>query len=308
MLLPSIDFNHCIAKLNSGGKEYYIELTSDKLPFNTFYDNLLNSNYLHIKSEQGGQKAELSYLNPPTRNLNLINRQTDVRLEGNDVFVKKTTLKTGVFASSMRDGYRDLGQQDQFKEMQRAIAGDYNQTTLKTLNFTGLAGLSDTVKYTYEFFGPEALTELGGMNVIDVPWSEKAKSFDFNFTADRKYKMDLWNSEGDGEEEKVDFALPAGYILGDAPQDVSVSCAVATYSLNYKVNGSKVSISRKLKYLKDEISLADMKEFELFYRKVVAADKRPIAIKKGTAPAAPAAAPAGPKPAAGGFKPAAKKK
>ena len=292
MLLPSIDFNHCIAKLNTGGKEYYIELTSDKLPFNTFYDNLKNANYLHVKSEQSGQKAELSYLNPPTRNLNQVSRKTEVRLEGTDVFVKKITTKTGVFASSMRDSYRDLGQQDQFKEMQRAIAGDYNQTTLKSLKFSNLTGLSDTVQYTYEFFGPEALAELGGMQILALPWSERAKSFDFNFTADRKYTMDLWNSDGDGEEESVEVALPAGLILAEMPQNVQLSCPVADYSLSYKTAPGKLTVSRKLKYRKDEISLADMKEFELFYRKVVSADSRQLAMKKGVEPKIAPAKPA----------------
>jgi tetratricopeptide (TPR) repeat protein len=298
MLLPSIDFNHCIAKLNSGGKEYYIELTSDKLPFNTFYDNLKNANYLHIKSEQGGQKVELAYLNPPTRNLNQVLRKTEMRLEETDVFVKKTTQKTGVFASNMRDGYRDLGQQDQFKEMQRAIAGDFNQTTLKTLKFKGLQGIGDTLEYTYEFHGPEALTEIGGMSVISVPWSERSRSSDYNFTEDRKFQMDLWNDEGDGEEETVEFTLPAGMMLAEVPQEVNLSCPVAQYTQTAKYAGNKLTLKRQLKYKKDEISLADMKEFETFYRKVVAADSRQIAMKKGTPPPAPAPAAAKPKPAA----------
>jgi hypothetical protein len=200
--------------------------------------------------------------------------------------VKKTTIKTGVFASSMRDSYRDLGKQDQFKEMQRAIAGDYNQTTLKSLKFSNLTGLSDTVQYTYEFFGPEALADLGGLQVLALPWSEKAKSFDYNFTADRKYTMDLWNSDYDGEEESVEVNLPAGLILAEIPQNVQLSCPVADYSLNYKQARGKITISRKLKYRKNEITLADMKEFELFYRKVVSADSRQLAMKKGVEPAA----------------------
>ncbi|MDP1335075.1 transglutaminase domain-containing protein, partial [Klebsiella pneumoniae] len=33
MLLPNIQFNHCIASLEEGGKKYYIELTDNKNPF-----------------------------------------------------------------------------------------------------------------------------------------------------------------------------------------------------------------------------------------------------------------------------------
>jgi hypothetical protein len=130
------------------------------------------------------------------------------------------------------------------------------------------------------------------MQVLALPWSEKAKSFDFNFTADRKYTMDLWNSDGDGEEESVEVALPSGLILAEVPQNVQLSCPVADYSLSYKVAPGKLTVSRKLKYRKDEITLADMKEFELFYRKVVSADSRQLAMKKGVEPKAAPAKPA----------------
>lgn len=280
MPLPGIDFNHCIARLISGGRSYYIELTSDKLPFNSFYDNLLNANSLHIFSEASGEKAELIYLNPPTRNPNTVRRLAEIRMEGNDVYVRKTAVKTGVFASVMRDGYRDLGEPDQLKEMQRAIAGDYSQTILKNLEFTGLEGVGDSVRYSFEFFAPEAVSELGGLRVLALPWSEKASSGDFNFTGDRRYPIDLWNVESDGEEEEIGVVLPEGLDLADKPADVRLSCPVADYSLTCQQVGNRVLARRKLRYKKDAISLEDMKEFEVFYRKVVASDNRQVAFRK----------------------------
>ena len=279
MLLPSIDFNHCIARLTASGKDYYIELTSDKLPFNTFYDNLKNASCLQIKSEQSGEKCDLIHLNPPTRNRNIILRETELRLEGNDVRVKKTNFKTGVFASHIRDLYRDLGQNDQFKEMQRAISGDYNQTQLKSLRFQGLQGIGDSVRYEYEFFGPEALSEVGGMNLLPFPWSERSKAFDFNFTDDRKYPIDLWNIESDGEEERILFFLPPGKELAELPKDVELTSPVARYSMKFVLQAGCLKATRRFEYLKDEIPLSEMKAFEVFYRKMVAADSRQLAVR-----------------------------
>jgi hypothetical protein len=31
MMLPSVDFNHCIVSLQADGREYYLELTDNKL-------------------------------------------------------------------------------------------------------------------------------------------------------------------------------------------------------------------------------------------------------------------------------------
>jgi tetratricopeptide (TPR) repeat protein len=283
MLLPTIDFNHCIARLSSGGKTYFIELTSDKLPFNTFYDNLKNANSLLINSEKSGQKAELVYLNPETRNLNMVLRKTDISLDGNDVKVKKTTLKTGVYASNMRENYRNLGQTDQLKEMQRAIAGDYNQTSIKSIQFKGLEGISDTVSYSYNFEAPDAVSEIGGLKLLPLPWSERSKATDFNFTDDRKFPIDLWNYESDGEEETIELNLPPKMALAELPANVQISNPVADYSLTYKQVPGKLLLSRKFRFKKDGIGIEEMKDFQLFYRKVVTADNKQIALKMGAA-------------------------
>ena len=287
MLLPNIDFNHCIARLSSGGKAYFIELTSDKLPFNTFYDNLKNSSSLLINSEKSGQKAELVYLNPETRNLNLVVRKTEMSLDGNDVKVKKTTTKTGVFASSMRESYRNMGQTDQLKEMQRAIAGDYNQTNLKTIQFKGLEGISDTVLYTYNFEAPDAVSEIGGLKLLPLPWSERCKSTDFNFTDDRKFPIDLWNNDADGEEETIELNLPPKMELAELPVNVQISNPIADYSLVYKQKPGKLVLNRKFMFKKDNIGVEEIKDFQLLYRKIIAADNKQIALKQSAGNADP---------------------
>ena len=284
MLLPTIDFNHCIARLNTKGKTYFIELTSDKLPFNTFYDNLKNANSLLIKSEKSGENAELVYLNPETRNLNLVLRKTEISLNETEAKVKKTTTKTGVYASNMRDNYRDLGPSDQLKEMQRAISGDFNQTTIININFKGLEGISDTVLYTYNFVAPDAISEIGGLKLLPIPWSEKAKSTDFNFTDDRIFPMDLWNLESDGEEETIELNLPAKTTLADVPQNVVLSNPVADYSLQYQQMPGKLILNRKFRFKKESISVDEMKDFQLFYRKIVASDGRQMALRTSIIP------------------------
>src|SRR6185369_11120234 len=41
--LPAIGFNHCIAQLKAGGKNYFIELTDKNLPFGCMPENLINA-------------------------------------------------------------------------------------------------------------------------------------------------------------------------------------------------------------------------------------------------------------------------
>lgn len=280
LLLPSIDFNHCIARFEIKGYPYFIELTSDKLPFNTFFDNLKNAPSLTIYDEKTGIRSELFHLNPATRNRNLVVRNSEMRFDNQDILVKKNNLKTGVFASNMRNSFRDLGPQDQMKDMQKAISGDYNQTILTSLKFNNLEGVSDSVTYQYEFKALESVSEIGGMKVATLPWSERTKSSDFNFSENRHWPLDLWEIEADFEEENIEIHLPEKMTLAEMPLKTLLSCSVAQYQQDFSVKGSKVTATRKFKFLKDLVGPEDLKDFENFYRKVVAADNRQIALVK----------------------------
>lgn len=291
LVLPSIDFNHCIARLSTGGKDFYIELTDDKLPFNSFFDNLKNSSVLLIHDEATGTKAELQRLNPPTRNLNQVVRNSEMRFDENNILIKKNNLKTGVFASNMRSSFRDLGPQDQMKDMQKAISGDYNQTILTALNFKNLEGVKDSVTYSYEFKAPESVSEIGGMKIVTLPWSEKAKSSDFSFSENREFPIDLWKMEADVEEENITIYLPQKMALAEIPAKANLVCPVAEYSQEFSVSGNTVKAKRKFRFTKEIVEKEHLKEFETFYRKMVAADNRQIALKKAEAvqpPASPA--------------------
>lgn len=287
LLVPSIDFNHCIARLSTGGKEYYIELTDDKLPFNSFFDNLKNASALLIHDEASGTKSELQRLNPTTRNLNQVIRTSEMRFEENNIFIKKSNLKTGVFASNMRSSFRDLGPQDQMKDMQKAISGDYNQTVLTALNFKNLEGVKDSVTYTYDFKAPESVSEIGGMKIVALPWSEKAKSSDFSFSENREFPIDLWKMEADVEEENLTIYLPQKMALAEIPEKENLVCPVAEYSQEFTVSGNTIKAKRKFRFTKEIVEKEQLKEFETFYRKMVAADNRQIAMKKAEAIPAP---------------------
>ena len=48
MVLPSVEFNHCIVLLKMGGKETYLELTDNNLPFGCLPNNLPGASSLII--------------------------------------------------------------------------------------------------------------------------------------------------------------------------------------------------------------------------------------------------------------------
>ncbi len=48
MMLPSVEFNHCIAKATLDNKSYYIELTDNYLPFTSLPNDLNGALALEI--------------------------------------------------------------------------------------------------------------------------------------------------------------------------------------------------------------------------------------------------------------------
>ena len=71
--------------------------------------------------------------------------------------------------------------------------------------------------------------------------------------------------------------------LAELPANVQISNPVADYSLIYKQVPGKLLLSRKFRFKKDGIGIEEMKDFQLFYRKVVTADNKQIALKMGAA-------------------------
>lgn len=59
IMLPSIDFNHCIAKAVLDGKPYYIELTDNHLPFASLPNSLNGALALEIPSKSLTEKSSI---------------------------------------------------------------------------------------------------------------------------------------------------------------------------------------------------------------------------------------------------------
>lgn len=278
LFLPSIDFNHCIAKFKLDGKEYYIELTSDYLPFNSFYGDLLDAYTIDIVNEAQKITVHPTYLNPVGRKLNVIHRNTSITIDNTDLNIKQDYYKTGVYAAGMRSTYRDLGKQEQEKKMESIIGDDFSQVKLLSLNFKGLNERTDTVFADYSYTASNAVTSVSGLSLFTIPWVSKTSSKDFIFNSNRKLPMEFENSL-DADVETMNIAIPVGKTLAEMPKNINYTCSVADYNVTYKIDKGSITATRELKYKKDNVPLTEINEFSEFYKKVVAADSKQIAFK-----------------------------
>jgi len=281
MLLPSIDFNHCIAKTTIDNKDYYVELTSDFFPFNSVGSHLIDAFALDVVNEADKKTVDIAFLNPPARMKNIVSRVTTITIDDKNLNIEKTNYKTGIFAADMRSSYRDIGVKEQEKGLLESLTGEYPNIQLNSFEFTkGLKDNSDSLTYKYSYTGYNALTDVTGLSLFSLPWASKANPKDFIFNKKREFPFDLYNfSYYDSDIETMTIIIPRGKYLAEIPKSYKYSCSVADYYLTFKVVKSTIVAKRELKYKQSIVPLDKIKEFADFYKKVITADTKQIAIR-----------------------------
>ncbi|NNC94219.1 MAG: DUF3857 domain-containing protein, partial [Chitinophagales bacterium] len=280
MTLPSIAFNHCIAKVNLPDASYYLELTGENLPFASGSSSLKNAFVLEIPKDPSVQ-ANAEIINPPTRTPNNTTRISQITFDGDLMKVRKETFKTGTKASSMRNSYKNEGKETQFKYMQEAINGLYPNMKLVVLEFIdGLTDNSKTIHYKYGYDVPEVFSELSGLSIFKLPWADGWKSPDFISAEKRNFPIELWKYfTGEYYEETLTIQPPAGKTFSDIPSNLTLSNAYIDYSIVYQKQGNNLKVTRKFIIKDDKVKKEDYTAFKTFFGKIVKSDEQNLAFK-----------------------------
>jgi tetratricopeptide (TPR) repeat protein len=280
--LPTIGFNHCIAQLKADNKSYLVELTNKNLPFSSMGTELVNANGLYIpKENETATTASLIKLNTPNRPLNTIDRNTTVTFTGSNIAIDRKSRRSGSEASSIREGYKDKGDEDNRKDLSEALSNEFNKkVTLKDLKITNLDNLSDTLVFQNSFVVENFSSELVGMQVFKLPWSDTYNSLDFISLDKRTFPFSFWKfSTTPYDKEVMTLILPAGKKLAEAPVNVSFACSALSYSLSFQVKPDRIIATREVKYLKDQMEPSEYAAFKEFITKMNGADSKQYAFK-----------------------------
>ncbi|MFM9984490.1 MAG: DUF3857 domain-containing protein [Flavobacteriales bacterium] len=279
--LPTIAFNHCIARAICDGKPIYVELTNQKLSFGSLPDMDVNARVLLIPNDMDSTFEGLTTLNPKNRPMNGLDRITELTVENSDLLVARKTIRSGDMASSTRSNYADIGREEQEKDMTRAIAsGHTNQVKLMGLSFGNLQGREDTIHYNYKYRVTNEVNDVVGMKIFRLPWADKLETLDFIALEKRNYPFVMYEEFGaENEKEVLTFTVPTGKVLAEVPKNAKYSCAVADYSITYVKQGNKLVATREFKIKKEYMEVSEYNEFKEFFNKVMEADTKQIALK-----------------------------
>ncbi len=279
LLLPSIDFNHCIAKAKVNGQEYFLELTSNLLPFNSFYNDNLGAQVLPINMSTN----QLVKLAPQNRVKNHVSYQTKVAIKDANMEISENNFCTGSMASLIRADYRDLSPKDQLKKMKESISLQYPDNETLTLNFLNLdpkTAVSDTLKATSSYNLLKVCKPVAGMNIFSLPWTTAISPSSLTITEPRHFGIDLtqlfWSDKND---EEIELTLPIGKKLMEPIKPLNLENEFFSYKLQSKPAGNTFMIKRELSFKKDFVTKEKVKEFNELYKQVIEADHQQLALK-----------------------------
>lgn len=282
MLLPSVAFNHCIAFIKAEGKEYYVELTDNNLPFGSLPDKVVGASSLFIPGDQENKTITLQSITTPNRTESKASRTIDVGVSGSDLKVKVQVQKKGNLTSFTRSKYKDLGQDKQREEMETTVSGSFkNPVKLENIVFTGLDSLGDAVQYRYNYTVQNEIAEVGSINMFKIPFDDMIATID-NFSLDtRKFPVEYWRYEdADIYETTVNIQIPAGKQLMELPGNQSFKFKKNTYTISYlRKDKNKLTVTRKATLYKEDVSPTEYADMKKFLNAIIKIESKYIAFK-----------------------------
>lgn len=281
MVLPSMSFNHCIVFAKLDGKDYYLELTDNNMPFGSLPNNLNGALSLLIPPH--GQKAteDLKPLIAINKTRDVIARKVNVAISGKDEKISMDVQRTGSLTSGWRDEYGTLSEEKQSESFEQSISNGYkNPVKLESLSFTNLKNLSDSLRMQYKYTVKNEVIEAGSMKMIKIPFTDVIATMD-NFSSDKRdFPIEYWNYENtDAYETEVNIELPAGQKFMEIPESQKFTFKNSTYSIQYVKQGEKLKIIRSVKLQRDNVSSTEYVQFKKFFNDIVDAESKYLVFK-----------------------------
>jgi len=281
--LPSIEFNHCIAQLHTAGRSYLVELTNNYLPFSAMPVSLLHANGLYIPatSLNHTDSSNLVSLDSKDRLLNGNLRETRISLFGDDAIIHRNVLKIGSEAASFRYSMKDDNEEERAKKLTAVIVKEFNKNVkIENLQLENLKNLDDTLHLDYDIRIDHFTSEIAGMKVFRIPWTDYHTTEQVFALDKRKYPLDLsYFTNAPVLHETISIALPPGKKIVEMPKDVVITSPAFTYAVRYQVDKDRIVAQRDMNYTRELISPADYEEVKAAVEKINLADSKDIAYK-----------------------------
>ena len=282
MLLPSMEFNHCVVRFKNGKDYRYLELTDNQLSFNAIPQSLLGAQILNIPyTYNSHEKVQL--LEPADRFEVKKIRKAKITVDNADLHIASHSVVNGSIASATRSAYAGKAKDEQKDDLQESVAGMFkNPVTLEGFSFQNIDNLEDTMVVNTDYTVKNEVINVGDLNMIKPPFLDVVVTVDIFNNEPRKYPFEYNQYENvDNYDTEITIELPAGKSFDQVPGNVQSTFNDMKYNLSYeKVAPNRLVIKRTfLTNTRATISPEDHSKMRDFFNLIVKAEQKYISFK-----------------------------
>lgn len=269
--LPEFFFDHLMAKVSYNIKEYFIELTENKLPFLCLPENDYNAIALDVPNKNYGLlRNEIFTLNPETRCQEeiSINSSFNVKPESLLLNIKQTTKNFGNSAIYLNE-YFQLDSINLRKKVLESLQKKFDKPV--NLLYVKCFKNEDTIFVESHYDLSGYINKVGNYYTLTIPF--KFKYFGTNIIQDfpRKYDFLYTDYEDiDFSKETITIQLPDKFKFTQIPKNATYEFNGSTYKINFKLLGNnKLLIDKTIKINKKDIPNNQYEPFKSYIKNVL---------------------------------------
>lgn len=281
--LPSIEFNHCIIKIDLPEGPLFQELTNSDLPFGAMPNTINNAQALVIPNK-ASSTGPAQLINIPYTPLikSSLQRTLKASVTGEDLAIATNLEVVGNSVSSYRGYFSDLTKEQTKENVSKAV-GQYFESDIDITKhqFSNLDNLGKELSFETDFVIKNAVLSIGGIKAIKPPFMEKIFSIDPFDKEERSHPFLYWKYEdNDAYDIDILLELPAGSKVIELPEDFAVKTNIIDYQLSVKEESEgKIRIKRTAKLNRQVVSAADYTAFRASIEQILKAEDFYVAFK-----------------------------
>lgn len=282
--LPAISFNHCIVRVTIDGKEHFLELTDNYLPFKALPLSLYNAKALVISFDKTeNEKAGLINIRFDKALKNVVKSTTIVNVSES----QKKFVHTAHLSGLEKSYYNELFSNATTEEMRmKEFEEELNTRLNKTVSLESVKMLSNErflsdLKYEVKFATSEKTQSVGSLSIFEVPYLDKVYTSDIIANEKRNYDIDYTSYERLNEyDTEVILNIAEGKKFTEIPQSREIAFKGHRYSIKYELlSPSSLKVSRRVETSWDTIKTIDYIDFKKYVEEALAAEKEIIGYK-----------------------------
>jgi len=267
---PKMGGNHVILMIPTEKETIWLENTSQQIAFNHLSYSTTDRNVLAVK-ENGIDIIKTPVYKPE---------------ESQEIIKTKVILNEDNSIDLSSDFYYSNAQYDfnmplvglSKEDAKEALKGRYDHLKISNLEVNNINNDKDKAQLTYDakFKVNDYSKKLGNDMFFRVlPLLETSN---INSNEERMLPLSLPFSYQDIYE--TEFVLPSGYKVAEKPMPIALSSEFGNYNLDFKVDGNKIFVNRKITISKGNFPKEKFKAYADFRKKTANFDNMKILISK----------------------------